>query len=416
METIEEKKSDPAVGPLPETESFGAHRAPLQQFETLALHAGTSADPVTGAMLTPIYQTTTYRQEAVGKDKGFKYSRSGNPTVSALERRLAALEGAEFASCYSTGLAATTALFLSLLRAGDRIVCSQAVYGGTVRLLRQTLAPFRVETEFVDTSNAHALRDTLQKATRLVFIETPANPTLKLTSVDLASCFVKEAGALLAVDNTLLTPALQRPLDLGADIVLHSTTKFIEGHNATVGGALITRDADLHGKFLFTRNTIGAIQSPFAAWLTLQGVKTLPLRMARHCENALRVARFLESHPRVTRLVYPGLRSFPQFELAQRQQKAGGALIAFEVKGGVEAGIRLMNSVRLCALAENLGAAETIITHPVSMTHGAVPPEQRAAAGITDGLVRLSVGLENAEDIIADLAQALDPSAKGGCP
>jgi cystathionine beta-lyase/cystathionine gamma-synthase len=382
-------------------------------FETLALHAGTTADPVTGAMLTPIYQTTTYRQEAVGKDKGFKYSRSGNPTVSALERRLAAIEGAEFATCYSTGLAATTALFLALLKSGDRVVSSQAVYGGTVRLLRQTLAPFGIQAEFVDTSNADAFAKALQKPTRLVFIETPANPTLKLTDVDLASRLAKKAGALLVVDNTLLTPALQRPFDLGADIVLHSTTKFIEGHNATVGGALITRDASLHDQFLFTRNTIGTIQSPFAAWLTLQGVKTLPLRMARHCENAERIARFLESHPRITRLVYPGLESFPQFELARRQQSAGGALIAFEVEGGVEAGVRLMNSVRLCALAENLGATETIITHPVSMTHGAVPPEQRTAAGITDGLVRLSVGLENPDDIIADLEQALDASAEG---
>jgi cystathionine beta-lyase/cystathionine gamma-synthase len=382
-------------------------------FETLALHAGTTADPVTGAMLTPIYQTTTYRQEAVGKDKGFKYSRSGNPTVSALERRLAAIEGAEFATCYSTGLAATTVLFLALLKSGDRVVSSQAVYGGTVRLLRQTLAPFGVRAEFVDTSNADAFAKALQKPTRLVFIETPANPTLKLTDVDLASRLAKKTGALLVVDNTLLTPALQRPFDLGADIVLHSTTKFIEGHNSTVGGALVTRYASLHDQFLFTRNTIGTIQSPFAAWLTLQGVKTLPLRMARHCENAGRIARFLESHPRITRLVYPGLESFPQFELARRQQGAGGALIAFEVEGGVQAGVHLMNSVRLCALAENLGAAETIITHPVSMTHGAVPPEQRSAAGITDGLVRLSVGLENPDDIIADLEQALDASAEG---
>jgi len=397
-----------------ETETGDAHRAPLQQteycFETLALHAGTRADPVTGAMLTPIYQTATYRQEAVGKDKGFKYSRSGNPTVSALERRLAALEGAEFATCYGTGLAATTALFLALLRSGDRIVVSQAVYGGTVRLLRQTLAPFGVDAEFVDTADANAFADALRKPTRLVFIETPANPTLVLTDIHLAVQLAKAAGALLVVDNTLLSPALQRPLDLGADIVLHSTTKFIEGHNATVGGALITREAALHEGFLFTRNTTGTIQSPFTAWLTLQGVKTLPLRMARHCENALRVARFLESHPRVTKLIYPGLESFPQYELAQRQQTGAGALIAFEVEGGLETGVRLMNSVRLCALAENLGAAETIITHPVSMTHGAVPPEQRAAAGITDGLVRLSVGLENPNDIIADLDRALSDS------
>lgn len=382
-------------------------------FETLALHGGTTADPVTGAMLTPIYQTTTYRQEAVGRNKGFKYSRSENPTVSALERRLAAIEGGQFATCYSTGLAATSVLFLALLKSGDRVISSQAVYGGTVRLLRQTLAPFGVQAEFVDTADIDALAKALRRPTRLVFIETPANPTLKLTDIEVASRLAKEAGALLVVDNTLLTPALQRPLELGADIVLHSTTKFIEGHNATVGGALITGDANLHEQFLFTRNTIGAIQSPFAAWLTLQGVKTLPLRMARHCENARRVARFLKSHPRITRLVYPGLESFPQFELARRQQNSGGALIAFEVEGGVEAGVRLMNSVRLCALAENLGAAETIITHPVSMTHGAVPPQQRAAAGITDGLVRLSVGLENPDDIIADLEQALDASAEG---
>jgi cystathionine beta-lyase/cystathionine gamma-synthase len=409
--TIEEKEAgiaSPANG--------DGHRPPLQkneyEFETLALHAGTTADPVTGAMLTPIYQTTTYRQEAVGKDKGFKYSRSGNPTVAALERRLAALEGAEFCSCYSTGLAATSALFLALLKRGDRVVSSQAVYGGTVRLLRQTLEPFGVETDFVDTSDEVAFAKAVQKNTKLIFIETPANPTLKLTDIDLAARLAKQAGALLVVDNTLLTPALQRPLDLGADVVLHSTTKFIEGHNATVGGALITRDVDLHEKFLFTRNTIGAIQSPFAAWLTLQGVKTLPLRMKQHCDNALRVAHFLQKHPRVAKLSYPGLESFPQFDLAKRQQSDGGALISFELKGGVDAGIQLMNSVKLCALAENLGAAETIITHPVSMTHESVPPEQRAAAGITDGLVRLSVGLENPDDIIVDLARAFDGGAR----
>jgi len=377
------------------------------EFDTLALHAGAYPDPSTGAMLTPIYQTTTYQQEAVGRDKGFTYSRSGNPTVSALERRLAALEGAEFCTCYATGLAATTALCLALLRSDDRVVCSQAVYGGTVRLFRQVLAPFGVTAEFVDTSDEEAFANALRKPTRFVFIETPANPTLRLTDIKLAARLSKEAEALLVVDNTLLTPALQRPFDLGADIVLHSTTKFIEGHNATVGGALITRDADLHERLAFARNAIGAIQSPFPAWLTLQGVKTLPLRMARHSENALRIARFLVAHDGVAKVSYPGLESFPQFELVRRQQTAGGALIAFEVEGGVEAGIRLMNSVRLCALAENLGAAETIITHPASMTHADVPRSQREAAGITDGLVRLSVGLENPVDLIGDLVQAL---------
>lgn len=387
-----------------------------ESFDTLALHAGAVADPTTGALLTPIYQTTTYRQEAVGKDKGFTYSRSANPTVSALERRLAALEGADHCTCYGTGLAATTVLCLALLKSGDHVVVSQAVYGGTVRLLDQVLAPFGVSADFVDTADADALRRALQrKTTRFVFIETPANPTLKLTDIDLTANIAHEAGALLVVDNTLLTPALQRPFDLGADAVLHSTTKFIEGHNATVGGALITKDAALHERFSFIRNAIGAIQSPFTAWLTLQGVKTVGLRMSRHSENALQIARFLENHPRVTKILYPGLESFPQFELARKQQTAGGALIAFEVEGGVDAGIRLMNNVKLCALAENLGSAETLITHPASMTHADVPSAQRAAAGITDGLVRLSVGLEDPHDVIRDLSQALEKTEDLSC-
>ncbi len=379
-----------------------------ESFDTLALHAGAVADPTTGALLTPIYQTTTYRQQAVGKDKGFTYSRSANPTVSALERRLAALEGADHCTCYATGLAATTVLCLALLRANDRVVVSQAVYGGTVRLFNQVLAPLGVTAEFIDTSDEVALRKAVTaRPTRFVFIETPANPTLKLTDIELAARIAHDAGALLVVDNTLLTPALQRPFELNADVVLHSTTKFIEGHNATVGGALIAKDAELQERFSFTRNAIGAIQSPFPAWLTLQGVKTVGLRMARHSENALRIARFLETHPQVTRLLYPGLESFPQFELARKQQASGGALIAFEIEGGVDAGIRLMNSVKLCALAENLGSAETLITHPASMTHADVPPAQRQAAGITDGLVRLSVGLEDPVDIIRDLSQSL---------
>ena len=377
-------------------------------FDTLALHAGFIADPTTGALLTPIYQTTTYRQEAVGRDKGFTYSRSANPTVSALERRLAALEGVDHCTCYGTGLAATTVLCLSLLQSGDHVVTSEAVYGGTVRLLQQVLAPFGVTADFVDTSDEAALKKALaNRKTRFVFIETPANPTLKLTDIESAARISHEAGALLIVDNTLLTPALQRPFDLGADIVLHSTTKFIEGHNATVGGALLARNQELHERFSFIRNAIGAIQSPFPAWLTIQGVKTVGLRMAHHSENALRVARFLERHPLVTRLSYPGLESFPQFALARRQQSSGGALIAFEILGGVAAGTHLMNSVRLCALAENLGSAETLITHPASMTHADVPVAQRQAAGITDGLVRLSVGLEDPADVIRDLSQAL---------
>lgn len=375
---------------------------------TAALHAGAEPDPTTGAIVPPIYQTTTYRQTAVGQDKGYTYSRSGNPTVTALEKRLAALEGAEYATCYGTGLAATTTLCLALLQAGERVILGQAIYGGTVRLVRQVLSRFGVTADFVDTSDLSALAAALQQGpTRFVFIETPANPTLRLTDIAAAAQLAHAHGALLVVDNTLLTPALQRPLDLGADVVLHSTTKFIEGHNATVGGALVVSDAELHEKFAFTRNASGAIQAAFPAWLTLQGVKTLPVRIAQHCANALEIATWLAQQPQITRLYYPGLPSFPQYELACRQQKAGGALIALEVAGGTEAGLQLMNAVKLCALAENLGSAETLITHPASMTHAAVPTAQRVAAGITDGLVRLSVGLENPADIIADLAQAL---------
>jgi cystathionine beta-lyase/cystathionine gamma-synthase len=379
----------------------------FETLATLALHAGAEPDPATGAILTPIYQSTTFVQEAVGRHKGYTYSRSGNPTVAALERRLAGLEGAEHASCYATGLAATTALALALLKSGDRVVVSDVAYGGTIRLFGQILPPFGVQPEFVDTSDPARLAEALRTPACLVFIETPANPTLKLTDLAEVARIAHNAGALVAVDNTILTPALQRPFELGADVVLHSTTKYIDGHNATVGGALITRNAEIHERLTYLRNAIGAIQSPFNAWLTLQGVKTLPLRMERHCANALRVARFLEDHPRVTRVHYPGLDSFPQREIARRQHRAGGALLAFEVEGGTEAGIRVLNNTRLCALAENLGSAETLITHPASMTHAAVPVEQRLATGITDGLVRLSVGLENPDDLIDDLRRAL---------
>jgi len=273
--------------------------------------------------------------------------------------------------------------------------------------LRQIFSEFGVETDFVDTTNEAEFRKALEKPARLVFIETPANPTLCLTDIALAAEVAHAAGAVFVVDNTLLSPALQRPLTLGADVVLHSTTKFIEGHNATLGGALITDDAELDARFDLLRKSTGTIQAPFDAWLTLQGVKTLPLRVRQHSENAFAVAEFLASHPLIETVHYPWLENFPQFELAKRQQNAGGGLIAFEVRGGFDAAKEVMNSVRLCSLAENLGSAETLITHPASMTHGDVPKDQRAEAGITDGLVRLSVGLEDPRDIIADLETAL---------
>lgn len=376
--------------------------------ETDCIHAGVSPDPTTGAILTPIYQTTTYVQEAVGKDKGYTYTRSGNPTVSALEKKLASIEGvSQPAACFATGMAAITALFLACLKSGDHIICSDVIYGGTLRLLDKILVKFGVSVDYVDTSDQQAVSQAIKAQTQLVFIETPANPTLKLTDIAAIAKVAKQAGLLLAVDNTFLTAALQKPLELGADIVVYSTTKYIDGHDATLGGALITKSAQLMEHFHFVQNSVGFSQSPFEAWLTLQGVKTLPLRLRNHSVSALKVAKFLEGHTKINRVWYPGLESFGQYELACRQHRDHGGIIAFEVKGDIDAGIQLMNTVKLCSLAENLGAVETLITHPASMTHGPIPAWQRAKTGISDGLVRLSVGLEAPEDIILDLEQAL---------
>ena len=384
------------------------HSKSAQGLSTLAIHAGSRPDPITGAILTPIHQNTTYIQDSPGQDRGFAYSRSGNPTVAALERRLGELEEAEPALCFSTGMAATTALLLSELNAGEHVVVSNAVYGGTARLLEQVLARFALDASFVDASELAAVAAAIRPETKMVFVETPANPTLAVCDIAAIAGICREAEVCLAVDNTFLTAALQRPLDLGADVSVYSTTKFIEGHNSTVGGAIVTRSAELRERVEFVRNTVGSIQSPWEAWLTLRGIKTLPLRMKLHSRAALEVARFLESHPGVTSVSHPGLESFPQREIAERQQLDSGGLVSFEVVGGVQAGRRVMESVELCSLAENLGAVETLITHPASMTHASMSPELRAEAGIGDGLIRLSVGLEETRDIISDLEQALE--------
>lgn len=382
-------------------------------FATTAVRGGVVPDPATGAVLTPIYQSTTYHQEAVGVHKGFTYSRAANPTVSALEAALGALEDTPPAVCFATGMAAISTLFLALLKTGDHVVVSDVVYGGTVRLFQQVLQNFGVEASFVDTSDVNSVQKAIRPSTRLIFIETPANPTLKLTDIAAVAKVAHAAGLKLAVDNTFLTPVLQRPLELGTDITLLSTTKYIEGHNSTVGGSIATHDETLLERLRLIRKTLGCIQSPQEAWLTVRGLKTLPLRLQQHCANAQRVAEWLERHPKVARVHYPGLAAFPQFALAQKQQSLPGGILAFELQGGAEAGIQLMNTVRLCLLAENLGAVETLITHPVSMTHGDVPREIRERTGITDGLVRLSVGLENPADIIADLESALAGIAVG---
>ncbi len=376
-------------------------------YATTAVRGGLTPDPATGAVLTPIYQSTTYHQQAVGVHKGFTYSRAANPTVSALEQALGALEDTPPAVCFATGMAAISALFLATLKSGDHVVVSDVVYGGTVRLFQQILTNFSVYVSFVDTSYSAAVAAAIRPSTKLVFIETPANPTLKLTDIAAIAKVAHDAGIKLAVDNTFLTPVLQRPLDLGADITLLSTTKYIEGHNSTVGGSIATRDEALLERLRLVRKTLGCIQSPQESWLTLRGLKTLPLRLQQHSVNAQKVADWLEQHPKVAHVYFPGLPTFPQYALAQEQQALPGGMLAFELKGGAEAGIQLMNTVRLCLLAENLGAVETLITHPVSMTHSDVPAEIRERTGITDGLVRLSVGLENPADIIADLDAAL---------
>jgi len=374
---------------------------------TRSIHGTLLPDPATGAILTPIYQTTTYVQEAVGVHKGFTYSRAANPTVSALEDVLGSIEGAP-TLCFSTGMAAITTLFLSVLKQGDHAVVSDVVYGGTVRLFRQVLEGLGVCASFIDTSNVDLLAAAIEPRTKLIFIETPANPTLKLTDIAAISRVAREAGVLLAVDNTFLTAVLQPVFELGADISVLSTTKYIEGHNATVGGSLATKHQVLLERFRLLRKTIGCIQSPLESWLTLRGLKTLRMRLDRHSANATSVATWLENHPNVARVFYPGLASFPQHDLACRQHAQHGGMLSFEVSGGTPAALELMKSVKLCALAENLGAAETLITHPASMTHSDIPPATREALGIPDGLIRLSVGLEDPADIIADLEQALN--------
>lgn len=379
-------------------------------FTTKQIHAAVEPDPVTGAILTPVYQSTTFVQESVDQylEKGFSYSRTGNPTVRVLEKKIGILENGADASCYSTGMAATNAVLQALLSAGDHAIVSDVAYGGTYRLCTTVYRRFGVEFAFVNTADPDAVRKAVRPNTKLIFTETPANPTLKLTDIRAISDICQEHGIVHAVDNTFLSPYFQRPIELGANISLHSTTKYFDGHNATVGGAVVTDTPELDAKVRYIQNAAGLIMSPWVAWLTLQGTKTLSVRMDRQSQNAMAVAEFLEAHPKVTQVRYPGLASFPQHELAKRQASGFGAMLWFEVEGGVVAGKALMDSVRLCSLAENLGSVETLITHPVTMTHADVEEAERRRVGITDGLVRLSVGLEDSDDLIADLSAALE--------
>lgn len=379
------------------------------RFRTKQIHGAVEPDPTTGAILTPIHQSTTFVQPSVDEymSKGYSYSRSANPTVRVWERKIALLEDGHDAAAFGTGMSAINAVFMAFLNAGDHCVVSDVAYGGTYRLATKIYTRFGVEFTFADTADPVAVAAALRPNTKLILTETPANPTLKYTDIAAISEVATAHGIPHAVDNTFLTPYYQRPLDLGADMSIHSTTKYMDGHNATVGGSVVSATSELHERVAFVQNATGSIMSPHVAWLTLQGVKTLSERMDRQSDNAIQVARFLEEHRKVTTVRYPGLESFPQHDLAKRQASGFGAMLWFEVEGGREAGIRIMDAVELWTLAENLGSVESLVTHPVTMTHADVDEAERARVGITDGLVRLSVGLEDAEDLIEDLAEAL---------
>lgn len=379
------------------------------RFRTKQVHAGVAPDPTTGAILTPIHQSTTFVQPSVDEymATGYTYSRSGNPTVRALEAKLTALEDGVDSAAFATGMAAINAVYMAFLDSGAHVVVSDVAYGGTYRLSTAVYTRFGVDFTFADSSDPPAVAAAIRPNTQLILTETPANPTLKLTDIAAISDIARERDLPHAVDNTFLTPYFQLPLDLGADMSIHSTTKYLDGHNATVGGG-VTFANEMHAERVrFIRNATGTIMSPMVAWLTLQGVKTLAERLDRQSDNAMRIAAYLEAHPAVAKVSYPGLESFPQHDLARRQASGYGAMVWFELVGGFDAGKRLMDQLELWTLAENLGSVESLATHPVTMTHAAIPPEERMRIGISDGLVRLSVGLEDADDLIEDLAQAL---------
>ena len=378
------------------------------QLSTLAIHGGRAPDAHAEAVVFPIFQTATFGQQEVGITKGHSYSRVSNPTVEALEHAIGALEGTPPAVCFRTGMAAVTALFLATLKAGDHAIISDVIYGGTVRLFAEILNGLGVSHSSVDTSDAEAVERAVTLQTRILLIETPGNPTMKLTDIAAMAELARRYNILLAVDNTFLTPVLQRPIDLGAHVSVLSTTKYIEGHNSTVGGSLACRDETLLERFRLIRKTVGAIQAPLDAWLTLRGLKTLPVRMKVHSEGAATIAAWLEAHPAVARVYYPGLDSFPQKDLAKRQQRAFGGMLSFELNSGPAQAFHVMNELKLWTRAESLGGVESLVTHPATATHADIPVETRQRLGISDGLVRLSVGLEAAEDLIADLQQALD--------
>jgi len=374
-------------------------------FSTIAIHAGNEPDSATGAVSVPIYQTSTYAQEALGKHKGFEYARTQNPTRLALEKNIAALEGAKFGFAFASGMSATDAV-LKLVKAGDHVICGDNTYGGTYRLFSKILSNYGIEFDFVDTSDAAEIEKFFKPNTKMVFVETPTNPIMTVTDLRAVSEIAHAHGARVVCDNTFMSPYLQQPMNFGVDIVVHSTTKYLNGHSDSIGGFAALNDEEDADWIRFVQNSIGAILSPFDSFLVLRGTKTLAVRMEKHDENGRAVANFLAEHPKVQKVYYPGLVSHQQHELAKRQQKGFGGMVAFET-GSLENAKKVLESVKICTLAESLGGVESLISHPATMTHASVPTEKRQSLGITDGLVRVSVGIEDIEDILEDLDQAL---------
>ena len=375
-------------------------------FATTAIHTGSEPDEATGSVTVPIYQTSTYAQDALGKHKGYEYARTQNPTRSAVERNIAALEGARFGFAFASGMAAIDAT-LKLVKAGEHVIVSDNTYGGTSRLFTKILANYKIEFDFVDTAEPLNVEAAIKENTKMVFLETPTNPVMIVTDLQAVSDIAHRVGARVVCDNTFMSPYLQRPLEFGVDIVVHSTTKYLNGHSDGVGGVVVLNDEEDANWIAFVQNSAGAILSPFDSWLVMRGTKTLALRMEQHDKSGRAVAAFLEEHPKVKKVYYPGSVSHPQHALASRQQRGFGGMVAFDV-GSLEAAKTVLESVKLCTLAESLGGVETLISHPATMTHASVDEAKRERLGITDGLVRISVGIEDTDDIIADIDQALD--------
>ena len=376
------------------------------RLDSLAIHAGQEPDPITGAVMPPIVLASTFAQKSPGQHSGFEYARTDNPTRRTLEKCAAALEGGAHGLAFSSGCAAMTTLLLTL-EPGDHVVACDDVYGGTHRILEKVMRPKGIDISWVDLTDLDAVDAALTDATKLVWIESPTNPLLKVIDIAAVAERAHAQGITVGVDNTFATPMLQRPLSLGADVVLHSTTKYLNGHSDVVGGMLITSDEGLNEQLRFLQNSVGAVQSAFDSFLVLRGLKTLPVRMARHCESALELAKWLSDQPGVAKVIHPGLQSHPQHAVAAKQMDGFGGMISVEIEGGLPASRAFLETTRVFTLAESLGGVESLIEHPALMTHGAVPPQKRAALGISDGLIRLSVGLEAIEDLRSDLERAL---------